>query len=119
MDTDTVISTVESSAIYAVLVVVVVEVIRRRVTIDGWRVLVVAGCVSLAVAAICLKTTDLPSLVIGLRYAFVAWLLAVGGDAWVSKIATKASAIPVVDPAAWRSELPTRKEGSSNAPTAI
>jgi hypothetical protein len=83
---------IPQAAAYAAVIAAVVEAIRSRVAVDGWRVLVLAGVVALALAALFLPATDLPSLLSALRVAALAWLLAVGGDAWLSKLATKSQA---------------------------
>lgn len=107
-----ILATVQSAGAYAVLVVVAVEAIRKQVSFDGWRVLVVAGVVSLAVAALFLPAYSMADLLEALRLAVVAWLLAVGGDAWVSKLAVKSKTVTVLADAGFsKVEAPTRKEG--------
>ena len=99
--------TITHAAAYAALIVAIVEALRGRIaSIDGWRVLVVAAGVALALAALFAPAYSLAELLAGLRVAVVAWLLAVGGDAWVAKIvAARAS------PAAFAaSEAPTRRD---------
>jgi hypothetical protein len=104
-----IIDTMQSAAAYAVLVVAAVEAVRKRVPFDGWRVLVVAAGISLAIAALFIPAASMPELLAALRIAAVSWLLAVGGDAWASKIVAKGKTVGsgAFDP----SEAPTKKEG--------
>lgn len=80
------------AASYAVVIVAVVEAVRARIAVDGWRVLVLAGGVAFALAALFAPAYDLASLLEGLRVAVLAWLVAVGGDAWLGKLAAKSQA---------------------------
>ena len=103
------ISLLTQAVAHSIVVVATVEAVRKRVSFDGWIVLVVAGAVSLALSALFLPAASLPELLEGLRVAVLAWLVAVGGDAWVSKIASiKTPAIDTFD----AHEAPTRKEPS-------
>lgn len=107
---DTILDTVQSAGAYAVLVVVAVEAVRKQIAFDGWKVLLVAGGCSLAVAMLFLPAYDLQSLIGALRIAITAWLLAVGGDAWVSKLATKSKTVSIVPTSLPREEMPTKKD---------
>jgi len=107
---DSILQTVESAAVYAVLVIVTVEAVRKRVAFDGWRVLLVAAGVSLAIAALFLPAHDLPSVLAQIRIAVAAWLIAVGGDAWVAKIATRGKQTVITDMAFPSREAPTKKD---------
>jgi len=90
---------------HSIVVVATVEALRKRVEFDGWIVLVVAGAVSLLMSALVLPATSLPDLLEGLRVAVLAWLVAVGGDAWVTKLlAGRTMGFS-------EQEAPTRKEG--------
>jgi len=51
--------TLIQASIYAVLVVATVEALRKRIAFDGWRVLLVAAGVSLAIAALFLPAASL------------------------------------------------------------
>ena len=108
---DSLLATEQSAGAHAVLVVVAVEAVRKQIAFDGWRVLAVAAGVSLAVAALFLPAYSMPDLIGALRLALVAWLLAVGGDAWVSKLAVKSKTVTVLADATFPpQEAVTRKE---------
>jgi hypothetical protein len=99
------ISLLTQAVAHSIVVVATVEAVRKRVPFDGWIVLVVAGAVSLALSALFLPAASLPELLEGLRVAVLAWLVAVGGDAWVTKLlAGRAVGFSA-------EEAPTRKEG--------
>lgn len=99
------ISLLTQAIAHSIVVVATVEAVRKRVSFDGWIVLVVAGAVSLALSALFLPAASLPELLEGLRVAVLAWLVAVGGDAWVTKLlAGRAVGFS-------SEESPTRKEG--------
>lgn len=78
--------TLQAAFAYSVLVIATVEAIRKRIAFDGWRVLLVAAGVSLALGAMYMPDAELATLRDALRTSALAWLLAVGGDAWVTKL---------------------------------
>lgn len=77
------------AAAHAVIVVAGVEALRKRVEFDGWVVLVVAALFALAIAALFLPVNTAEGAIEGLRIASLSWLIAVGGDAWVAKLASR------------------------------
>lgn len=101
---------ISQSGVYAIVVVATVEALRKRIEFDGWKVLVIAAVVAFALSAMFLPATTLPELLNGLRVAFFAWLIAVGGDAWVNKIAKNAFSEPSEEEFT-SIEAPTKKEG--------
>lgn len=83
---------IETAGIQAVIVIATVEAIRSRIpSIDGWRVLVVAAVASLILGAIMLTGYGADMILEGVRVSLFAWLIAVGGDAWASKLAGKSA----------------------------
>lgn len=83
---------IETAGIQAVIVIAAVEAIRQRVpSIDGWRVLVVAAAASLILGAIMLTGHGADMILEAARVSLFAWLIAVGGDAWASKLAGKSA----------------------------
>lgn len=87
--------TLEFAAAYAVLVIACVEALRKQVAIDGWRVLVVAGVIALGLSALFAESYAPAALLQMGRVAFASWLIAVGGDAWVSKIVRRSRSVVV------------------------
>jgi hypothetical protein len=77
------------AAAHAVVVVAGVEALRKRLEFDGWVVLLVAALFALAIAALFLPVTTTAGAVEALRVASLSWLIAVGGDAWVAKLAAR------------------------------
>lgn len=79
---------VQIAGIHAIVVVAAVEAIRSRIPkIDGpWVLLLAAGC-SLVVASLFLPLESLLDALHAGRVAAISWLLAVGGDSWLVKIA--------------------------------
>ena len=85
------------AAMVATLIVATTEAIRSRVPrLDGWPVLAVAAGLALAWCALLLPIADVATALDAGRIAAVAWLLAVGGDSWVAKLAGKASTVRTV-----------------------
>ena len=81
----------------AALIVATTEAIRARVPkLDGWPVLAVAACLALAWCALLLPIADVQTALDAGRIAAVAWLLAVGGDSWVAKLAGKSATVRTV-----------------------
>ena len=74
----------------AVVVVAVVEAVRKRVSLDGWPVLAVAAGASLVLATLFADAYSAHDIIEAGRTGVLAWVIAVGGDAWVGKIASKA-----------------------------
>jgi hypothetical protein len=80
----------ESAGVNAIVIAAIVQAIRTQVpSIDGWRVLVVSAIVSIAMGALFLPALTSAAALEAGRVAVLAWLLAVGGDAWAAKIASK------------------------------
>jgi hypothetical protein len=90
--------TIASAAIYAVITVAIVEALHKRIAaLDGWYVLIVAGVAAIVLTLIFAPAYTMPDLLEAGRIALIAWLLAVGGDAWVAKIALKAKTVTITD----------------------
>ena len=83
---------VQTAGMYAIIIIAAVEAIRSRIpTIDGpWELALAAGC-SVAIAALFLPVTTRPDVLYAGRIAALAWLVAVGGDRWLSKVAKLAA----------------------------
>jgi len=77
----------EAAGAHAIIVVAAVEAVRARTDrIRGpWVLLLAAGC-SLALAALFLTSTAAADVLHAGRVSVLAWLIAVGGDAWVGKL---------------------------------
>jgi len=89
---DVLLQILTTAAPLAVLIVTAIAAVQKRVPkLEGWPVLVVAAVLSLVIAALFLPITTVAEAVSAGRVALVSWLFAVGGDAWASKIAGKAS----------------------------
>lgn len=88
--TELLLNLVAQATLLATLIVTATEAVRRRVSaLDGWRVLVVAAVIDVAVVALFVPPTSGPAALLFARVAFLAWLVAVGGDAWISKLVGK------------------------------
>jgi hypothetical protein len=108
---------IETAGVYAVVIVALVQAIRARVpSLDGWPVLVVAAVAAIAIVGLFMPTLTSASALEAGRIAVLAWLTAVGGDAWATKIATKGKLTTVIDTDAWR-EAPTVKDRPTVPPT--
>lgn len=78
------------ATILAAVVIPSVEALRKQVpAIDGWKVLLAALLFSLAFAGVAAKPADLAGWADLSGIALLATVLAVGGDAWVGKVAAK------------------------------
>ena len=89
--TELLLDLVAQATLLATLIVTATEAVRRRVSaLDGWRVLVVAAVIDLVVVALFVPPTSGPAALLFARVAFLAWLVAVGGDAWVNKLFSRA-----------------------------
>ena len=87
------------------------HLLRKRVAnLDGWPVLAIAGGVSVLVTGLLLRPADVSSAVDAVNVALLAWLIAVGGDAWIAKIATRSKQVTVLSEAFDPREAPTRKD---------
>jgi len=107
----------ETAGAYALVIVATVEAIRTRVpSLDGWRVLVVAAGVAIALCALFIPSATAEAVLQAGRLAALSWLIAVGGNAWVAKIAAKGKQTTVVDSDTWR-EAPTVKDRPTVPPT--
>jgi hypothetical protein len=73
--------------IVSAVVVSAVEAIRKHVPFDGWRVPIVAFLSSLIMTALFMRPHDVASVLDTATVALLSAIVAVGGDAWVSKIA--------------------------------
>jgi len=103
---------IAQAGIHSIIVVATVEAVRKRVDFDGWSVLVVAACVSLALSALFLPAASLAELLEGLRVSVLAWLIAVGGDAWVAKVSKLLAQRSgfLLEESSTPEEAPTRKD---------
>lgn len=82
----------------AAIVVAIVAAVKARVpALDGWRVLVVAGGIALALVAVLMRPATVAGVWDALGTAIVAWTIAVGGDSWVSRLASKARVVSILD----------------------
>ena len=80
----------ETAGIYAAIIVAAVEAIRKQVpALDGWRVLLVAAIASLVLSALFMTSATADALLDAARISVLAWVIAVGGNAWVSRLAGK------------------------------
>lgn len=107
----------EGAGVYAVVIVATVEAIRSRVpSLDGWRVLVVAAGVALLLGALFVPSPTPQAILETARIAALSWVIAVGGNAWVARIASASRLTTVVDTGTWR-EAPTVKDRPTVPPT--
>ena len=116
--TDNIQTYVAVAAVIAVLIVAAVEAIRKRVAgLDGWKVLIVAGGVSVLVTGLLLRPADVSGVVDAVNVALLAWLIAVGGDAWIAKIATRSKQVTVLSGSGFDPhEAPTRPDSETLPP---
>jgi hypothetical protein len=78
------------AGVYAIVIITAVEAIRARVPrIDGPWVLALSALVSAAIAALFLPPASGADAIYAARIALLAWLIAVGGDAWTAKLASR------------------------------
>ena len=83
---------VQSAAVYAAIIVTIVQAIRARWTaLDGWYVPLLAFGISILVCAVVGNWEPYSRVSVWemFRTAIVSCVIAVGGDAWVAKVATK------------------------------
>jgi len=81
----------EQSAVYAAIIVTITEAIRSKFPfLDGWRVLAVAGAAAVVLCVLFMAEPTTASLLDTARVTFLSWVMAVGGNAWASKLAGKA-----------------------------
>ena len=82
---------IQVAALYAVVVVAAVEALKAKIpqAEGAWTLALAAGCTLAIVALFMPLTTGAEALHAG-RVAMLAWLVAVGGDKWMSKLAGKA-----------------------------
>ena len=81
---------IQIAATHAAVIVTIVEALRSKISsIDGWQVWLIAALISLALSLLFATDTTLPTLLESLRTAVLAWLMSIGGNAWVSKIASR------------------------------
>lgn len=84
----------EISVYYSIVTVTTVEAIKLRIpSIDGWKILILAGVISLILSFLFTQQSDFNTeyVIHSIRVAILTWIIAVGGDGWVSKIASKMS----------------------------
>jgi len=80
----------EQSGIYAAIIVTITEAIRSKFPLlDGWRVLAVAGAAAVVLCVLFMAEPTTASLLDTARVAFLSWVMAVGGNAWMAKLAGK------------------------------
>ena len=80
--------TTTHTAAYSAIIVTAVEAIRARwPSLDGWRVLLVAGVIAIILGLLSVTDLTAPDILQAARVAVLSWVVAVGGNAWVSKIA--------------------------------
>ena len=78
----------ETAGVYAVVVVATVEALRSRIpSLDGRAVLVAAGAVSVVLSLLFADAFTGTALVQAARIAVLSWIMAVGGNAWMAKLA--------------------------------
>jgi len=80
----------ETAGTYAIVIVATVEAMRSRIpSLDGWFVLTIAGLISIILSLLFMTEATTPALLDAARIAVLAWIIAVGGDAWTGKVAKK------------------------------
>jgi len=80
----------QQSAIYGAVVAAAVEAIRSRVpAIDGWKVLLIAGLAAILLGALSVEDGTQADLIAAGRLTAMSWIVAIGGNAWIAKIAGK------------------------------
>lgn len=84
------------------MAVAAIEGIRKRVKLDGIYVLVAAAAISIAATFLAQMPTTIHSAYEAALIALMSWVIAIGGDAWVAKIATKSKSVVAID--SWREE---------------
>ena len=78
------------ATVLAAIVVPSIEAVRKQIpSIDGWRVLVAGSVIALGFAGLSFRPTTLAGAIDAFGVAVLAVVLAVGGDAWVGKVAGK------------------------------
>jgi hypothetical protein len=84
------IAMIEQAGIYAAIVAAAVEAIRSKFpVIDGWVVIALAAALSVAVCWLAgYNGTDFIAIDV-FRMAILTCVVAVGGNAWIAKIAGK------------------------------
>ena len=81
---------IENTAIHAAIIVTIVEAIRKRApAIDGWRVIALAAAAAIILAFIAVDLSTPINLINVAKTALLSWVMAIGGNAWISKLVGK------------------------------
>ena len=84
-------SILHQAGIYAVAITAATEALRSKFpAIDGWKTVLTVACIAILICAVSMPTLDRDSAWEAFRTAALAAFLAMGGNAWVVKIAEKA-----------------------------
>jgi hypothetical protein len=74
-----------------------IEVIRKRVSIDGWPVLLLVMLTCLALTGLIAQPATITAAIDAVAVSVLAAIMASGGDAWARKLAATAKQTVVVD----------------------
>ena len=84
----------EQAGFHAVVVAAIVEALRSKISwIDGWRVVVAAFVIAMLVCGLSIQQPSFEAVVGCVRMGLLTGFLAVGGNAWVAKIAAKVGGV--------------------------